>query len=348
MLKSKNLSIKATSQDDQLQEDQPQEDQPQEDQLQEDPELSQLFTKGYNEDPIPDKILQELRAKKQRSKLISLAECSEIDNQLFYRERKYVPDHLPLKLYLLKQYHDNPIAGHPGRAKTLELISRDYYWPDIYLFVKRYTRNCKTYSRIKPSNQGYQGVLRLLPLPNRPWTDIAMDFVVGLPESHGYNAILTIVDRLTGMRHLIPCNDTTGSEDLAWLYLREVWKLHGLPLSITSDRGPQFISKFWRSLCLKLGIKANLSTAYHPQTDGKTERINAITEQYLRAYISYHQDDWVKWLPIAEFAGNDGYSESIKTSPFFANYAYNPRLGLEPIISQDRHPQALNADSFVK
>jgi len=98
-----------------------------------------------------------------------------------------------------------------------------------------------------------------------------MDFIVGLPESQGYNAILTVVDRLTGMRHLIPCTDTTGSEDLAWLYLKEIWKLHGLPLSIISDRGPQFISKFWKTLCLKLGIKATLLIVYHPQINKKTE-----------------------------------------------------------------------------
>jgi hypothetical protein len=150
------------------------------------------------------------------------------------------------------------------------------------------------------------------------------------------------------MRHLIACNDTVGSEDLAWLYLNHIWKLHGLPDSITSDRGPQFVSKFWKALCQRLKIAVNLSTAFHPQTDGKTERANALTEQYLRAYTSYHQEDWADWLSLAEFVGNSGYSEPIKTTPFIANYGYNLRLGFEPIFTIEHHPQALNADLLTK
>ena len=309
--------------------------------------LQDLFTKGYRQDPIPTKILGLLATGAKHSKLITLAECSKIEGYLHYRGKKYVPDYLPLKLEILRLYHDTPIAGHPGRAKTLELVSRDYYWPDIYLFVKRYYRNCHTCSRIKPLTQAYQGVLRPLPIPEQPWKDIAMDFITGLPASHGYNAILNVICRLTGMRHLIPCNDTVGSEDLAWLYLNHIWKLHGLPNSITSDRGPQFISKFWRTLCQKLGITIALSTAFHPQSDGKTERANALTEQYLRAYTSYHQEDWADWLPLAEFTGNSGYSESIKTNAFIANYGFNPRLGFEPMATQNHHPQALNAEAFT-
>lgn len=176
-----------------------------------------------------------------------------------------------------------------------------------------------------------------------------MDFVVGLPPCQGYNAIANIVCRLTGMRHLIPCTDTIGSEELAWLYLREIWRLHGLPSTIISDRGPQFVSKFWKALCQKLGIRAQLSTAYHPQTDGKTERLNAITEQYLRAYTSYQQDDWVEWLPIAEFAGNSGYSETIKANAFVANYGFNPRLGFESLPTDlQSSPQLLDAVQFTK
>jgi len=176
-----------------------------------------------------------------------------------------------------------------------------------------------------------------------------MDFIISLPESSGYTAILNIVCRLTGMRHLTPCTAEVGSEDLAWLYLKEIWRLHRLPLTIISDRGPQFISKFWKALCQRLKIKANLSTAYHPETDGKTERLNAITEQYLRAYTSYLQDDWADWLPIAEFAGNAGYSETTKTNAFLANYGYNPRLGFEGLPTSPRtSPQLTNTDDFVK
>ena len=309
--------------------------------------LNDLFTKGYQEDKNIGTILNCLRTGKPQSKLISLAECSELNGKLYYQEKRYVPDYEPLKIELLKRYHDSPLAGHPGSAKTLELISRDYYWPQLYLFVKRYVRNCRVCARIKPSNTASQGVLRPLPIPKRPWNDIAMDFIVGLPESQGYNAILNVNDRLTGMRHLIPCTKETGSEDLAWLYLKEVFRLHGLPLSIISDRGPQFISEFWKALTKRLKIDVKLSTAFHPQTDGKSERINAITEQYIRAYCSYLQDDWVDWLPIAEFCGNSGYSEPIKTNAFLANYGYNPRMGFESITTPKDRPQIVNAAGFI-
>ena len=309
--------------------------------------LDDLFTKGYQEDKNIGTILNCLRTGKPQSKLISLAECSELNGKLYYQEKRYVPDFEPLKIELLKRYHDSPLAGHPGSAKTLELILRDYYWPQLYLFVKRYVRNCRICVRIKPSNTASQGVLRPLPIPERPWNDIAMDFIVGLPESQGYDAILNVNDRLTGMRHLIPCTKETGSEDLAWLYLKEVFRLHGLPLSIISDRGPQFISEFWKALMKRLKIDVKLSTAFHPQTDGKSERINAITEQYIRAYCSYLQDDWVDWLPIAEFCGNSGYSEPIKTNAFLANYGYNPRMGFESITPPKDRPQVVNAAVFT-
>ena len=309
--------------------------------------LDDLFTKGYQEDKNIGTILSCLRTGKSQSKLISLAECSELDGKLYYQGKRYVPDHEPLKIELLKRYHDSPLAGHPGSAKTLELISRDYYWPQLYLFVKRYIRNCRICARIKSSNTVSQGVLRPLPIPERPWNDIAMDFIVGLPLSQGYDAILNVNDRLTGMRHLIPCTKETGSEDLAWLYLKEVFRLHGLPLSIISDRGPQFISEFWKALMKRLKIDVKLSTAFHPQTDGKSERINAITEQYIRAYCSYLQDDWVDWLPIAEFCGNSGYSEPIKTNAFLANYGYNPRMGFESITTPKDRPQVVNAAVFI-
>jgi transposase InsO family protein len=109
-----------------------------------------------------------------------------------------------------------------------------------------------------------------------------MDFVTGLPESEGYDAIMVVVDRLTKMRYFLSCNTTINSEDVAQLYLRNTWKLHGLPTHVTSDRGMQFIAKFWRTLYKHLGIEARMSTAFHPETDGQTERLNAVMEQYLR------------------------------------------------------------------
>lgn len=205
--------------------------------------ILQLFDEGYRIDPFPSEVLEMLRQNKRHSKDISLAECTEIDKRLFYRGCLYVPNHDPLKLEILKSYHDAASAGHAGREKTFELISRDYYWPSMRNYIGKYVRNCYICQRSKPSNHKKFGVLR------------------PLPRSQEFDAIMVVVDRLTKMRHLIPCHTTATSQEVASLYLQNVWKLHGLPYYITSDRGTQFTAHFWKNLCNHLGIKARMSTA---------------------------------------------------------------------------------------
>ncbi|KAH8152704.1 uncharacterized protein LAJ45_02928 [Morchella importuna] len=157
---------------------------------------------------------------------------------------------------------------------------------------------------------------------------------------------MVIVDRLTKIRHLLPCNTTVNAEDVAQLYLRNVWKLHGLPTHITSDRGTQFTAKFWKEFCKHLSIEARMSTAFHPETDGQTERLNAVMEQYLRGYVSYQQDDWVKWLAMAEFSANNQVSASTKATPFFANFGFHPRFTMT-LKPSDKTPPSLDAKDFA-
>jgi len=143
-------------------------------------------------------------------------------------------------------------------------------------------------------------VLCPLSVPDRPWQNISVDFVNGLPPSKRFDAICVVVDRLTKQRHLIPCKTTITAEELPQLFCDRVFRYHGLPKTIVSDRGPQFTSRSWKHLCHSLNIEPRLSTAFHPQTDGQTERINAVVEQHLRAYVSYLQDDWVDYKQIVE------------------------------------------------
>ena len=173
------------------------------------------------------------------------------------------------------------------------------------------------------------GILRPLPIPDRPWSSISMDFVTGLPWSDGNDAIWVVVDRLTKIRHFVPCRTTTSAPDLANPFLHHTWKLHGLPNDIISDRGPQFAIKFWRQLCSRLGISPRLSTAFHPETDGQTERANQTMEQYLRAFVSHQQDDWSQWLPMAEFAANNQQSETTQVTPFLAYTGCHPRCSFD-------------------
>ena len=161
-----------------------------------------------------------------------------------------------------------------------------------------------------------------------------MDFVVGLPKSKGYEAILMVVDQLSKERHYIPCTEKdngTDAEATAALFLRYVWCYHGLPISLTSDHGPQFASKMWNSLCKLLGIKAKLSTAWHPETDGQSEIANQKMERYLRSYVNHFQDDWVDRLPMAEFSSNANTSATTKVPPFLVSRGYIPRMSSHPV-----------------
>jgi transposase InsO family protein len=151
-----------------------------------------------------------------------------------------------------------------------------------------------------------------------------MDFVMGLPWWNSCDAIWVVVDHVTKERHLVPCRTDVDAKELANLFIAHIFRLHGLPLTIISDRGPQFTALFWKNLCRRLGIQPRLSTAFHPQTDGQTERMNAVMEQYLQAHVHYLQDDWAEWLPLAEFAANNQASETTGSSPLFANKGLDP------------------------
>ena len=153
---------------------------------------------------------------------------------------------------------------------------------------------------------------------------------MGLPEAQGYDALLVVVDRAKKQMHAIPTTEETSALGLAKLYRDNVWRYHGLPDSIISDRGPQFAAALMKELNKLLKIQTKTSTAYHPQTDGQTERVNQDVEQYLRLFVNHRQDDWPEWIALGEFAYNNRIHSAIQVSPFFANYGYNPRMGFEP------------------
>ena len=151
-----------------------------------------------------------------------------------------------------------------------------------------------------------------------------MDFITDHPTSEGYDTVLVVIDRLTKMSHFIPCKKSLDARQFATLFLKEIVRLHGIPRDVITDRGSLFTSDLWKKTTEKLGIERRLSTAFHPQTDGQTERTNGILDQYLRVYVNYQQDNWNELLPMAEFAYNNSYQETIKTTPFYANYGINP------------------------
>jgi hypothetical protein len=221
---------------------------------------------------------------------------------LTYEGRVYVPEGLRSKVTAL--HHDNPESGHFGALKTAELVSRNFYWPALPTSVRQYVAGCEVCHRIKAARHPRHGVNMPIEPPNQPWEGVTMDFVTDLPESteSAYTGILVVVDRLTKMAIYLPCRKDVDSPELARTFFEEVICKHGVPSNIVTDRGSQFTSRFWNRVCSHLSIDHQLSTSFHPQTDGQTERQNQTMEQYLRAFATYEQDNWVDLLPLAEFA----------------------------------------------
>jgi len=178
---------------------------------------------------------------------------------------------------------------------------------------------CDMCQRNKNCMQASAGKLIPNSIPEKPWSYISANFITKLPLVQGYNSILVVVDRLTKMAHFIPTTKKTTARGLARLFRDNVWKLHGLPESIISDRGPQFIIRVMRELNTMLEINSKLSTMFYPQTDGQTERMNQELEQYLRMFINHCQEQWPEWLGTAEFIYNNKVQTSTKVSPFRAN-----------------------------
>ena len=166
--------------------------------------------------------------------------------------------------------------------------------------------------------------------PAERWDKVSVNFMVKLPDVHGYDAVMNVVDCVGKCAHFIPTHTTITAEGSARLYLREVWKHHGLPRSVISDRGSQFVGEFTRELYRLLGIKLAPSTAYHPQTDGQTERVNQEMEQYIRIFANERQDDWDELLPMGEFAYNNHIHSSTQQTPFMVDTGRHPRMGFEP------------------
>jgi len=171
--------------------------------------------------------------------------------------------------------------------------------------VKRYVEGCNACQQNKNHTEQPAGKLMPNSIPEKPWTHILANFITKLPLAQGYDSILVVVDRLTKIVHFIPTTEKTSVEDLARLFRDNVWKLHSLPKSIISDRGPQFTAGLMKELNKMLGIKSKLSTVFHSQTNGQTERVNQELEQYLQMFINHRQEQWLKWLGTAEFAYNN-------------------------------------------
>jgi hypothetical protein len=259
---------------------------------------------------------------------------------LFYMDRLYVPkEH---RVVVLTTRHDSLTAGHLGVKKTSHSITRDFWWPKITADIENYVKTCDVCQRTKVHRARPPGLLKPLPTPSKRWSSVTMDFMTDLPPCDGYDAILVVVDRYTKMAHYVPCTKDITAEKLATLYIDRIFRHHGMPEHIISDRGTQFNSAFWVSFLKQLNVEPCMSTAYHPETDGQTERVNSILNQYLRVYCNFLQDNWVQLLPLAEFAYNNSVHSATLTTPFMANYGVNPASGFSQTSTLTDEPNELS------
>jgi transposase InsO family protein len=251
---------------------------------------------------------------------------------LRFKGAVYVPNEKSIQSELIHIHHDGVTAGHFGVRRTLEVIQRKYFWQSLRKDVKSYVKTCPECQRGKAKTHRTHGELAPIPIPGKPWEEITMDFITDLPPSklNGqiYDSILVIVDRYTKMGRFIPVRKTIDAAELAEVFIHHVYKDFGCPKGITSDRGSVFTSKFWGTLMWYLQIRRRLSTAYRPQTDGQTERMNQIVEFYLRTYCNYRQDDWTTKLALAEFSYNNSIHATTESTPFRLLYGFDPELGI--------------------
>lgn len=284
----------------------------------------------------------------------SLSEC-HLDERglLCFRQRLWIPESEQLRTSIIQKVHDSHITGHPGRDATYAILSRRFFWPGAAKDVRRFLQNCTICGRTTVWRDTKHGLLKPLPIPQRIWAELSMDFITELPPAKEDSStnLLVITDRLTKGVILIGMKGIT-SQEVAEAFLTHFYMHHGLPKAITSDRGPQFVSGFWRIVCEKLAIRRRLSTAFHPQSDGATERANQEVERIMRIFITYVQDDWKGLLPIVAVAINNRNASSTGLSPFFFTHGYH----VDPLSINDNNttrtdkttPPTAAGESFVK
>jgi len=289
-------------------------------------DLRERIKKAQEGDEKVVKAVEEL--KKTGVKTLRDEEWEIEDGVVLKEGRIYIPEG-ELRGEVIRLYHNTPVGGHRGRWKMTELVTRNYWWLGVMKEVGRYVDEYDACQRYKNRSEVLAGKLMPNAIPEKPWSHISADFITKLPLAQGYDAILVVCDRFSKMVHFIASIEKTSTEGLAKLFRDQVWRLHSLPESIISDRGVQFAAGMMKELNNLLGIQTKLSTAYHPQTDGQTERINQELEQYLRVFIDHRQEQWPDWLGTAEFAYNNKIHTATKNSPFKVNYRQDPRMGFE-------------------
>ncbi|KAG8503648.1 hypothetical protein CXB51_001631 [Gossypium anomalum] len=251
------------------------------------------------------------------------------DGCLMFRDRICVPKNDELIRKILQEAHSSSLSIHPGSTKMYNDLKKLYWWVGMKRDISEFVSRCLICQQVKAEHQVPSGLLQPVLVPEWKWDRVTMDFVTGLPLTlKKKDAIWVVIDKLTKSAHFIPIRMDYSLDKLAELYISEIVRLHGVPLSIISDRDPRFTSRFWKKLQEALGTKLSFSTAFHPQTDGQSERVIQVLEDMLRCCVLEFQGSWEKYLPLVEFAYNNSYQSSLKMAPYEALYGRKCRTPL--------------------
>jgi transposase InsO family protein len=282
-----------------------------------DPKIIDRIKEAYKDDPFFESIVRNPS---------HYSNYDLTEEGLLYTKsgRLCVPNCRATRELLLQEHHDR--ENHFGRYKTREKLARLYFWPNLAGTVDDYIRSCSQCVRNKSSTQSPAGLLHTLPIPSDRFSDISMDFVGPLHKSRGYDTLLVITDRLTGYTKIEPTHSTSTAKDIADLFHRSWYRQFGLPRAIVSDRDKIFLSAFWKELHRLLGVKLQLSTSYHPETDGATERANKTIVEALRQYVNLRQTDWATHLTHVESVFNNSVNATTKLTPNDLLYGTTVRL----------------------
>jgi hypothetical protein len=282
--------------------------------------LESILLQKIIDDQRNDKGMKHIHEKIEAEK----ANCFRKNDQgiVWFNDHIVVPKNDEIRQQIVDEAHLSRYSIHPGSTKMYQDLKQHYWWTKMKIEIARYVAKCDTCRHAKAIHMKTAGPLQSLPIPTWKWEDIiSMDFIVGLPRtSKGFDSIWVIIDRLIKIAHFLPVKTDHPVAVYAQLYIARIISLHGVPKTIVSDRGPQFVSKFWEELHKSLGIKLLHSSAYHPQTSGQTERVNQILEDMFWACVLEFPQKWDECLPLVEFSYNNSYQESIKMAPFEALY----------------------------
>lgn len=265
------------------------------------------------------------------------------DNLLRKSGKVYIPNEPALIAEIMRAHHDDPAAGHHAARRTSESIRSRFWWTNMRETIAEYVSECRICQKAAVKRHRPYGLLEPLPVPQKPMEWMSIDFITGLPPSRWdgrvYDSIMVAVDLFTKYSLYVPCTKDIDAEGLAEKFYDRIIPYFGMPENIVSDRGSVFTSEFWSRFCYLLGARRRLSTAFHPQTDGQTERQNQTLEYYLRSYVNWEQDDWARWLPLAQMVYNNSTHSAHATTPAYALMGIRPDLRLS-VQTQEQEQEA--------